>query len=94
MNQGRDAATGTYRSFAPQAPAHDDAAILRRLRRAYPHWAFLHDDRRSIWTALRGRDATIVRRDPTSLAAAVEAAQSRRPVVGISIRREQDRGQA
>ncbi|MEU6040482.1 hypothetical protein ABZ801_34265 [Actinomadura sp. NPDC047616] len=56
--------------------APDDMAMLWRLRRAYPHWAFLHDTRTSTWTALRGRDMTIVRRDPTSLWFAVDVAQS------------------
>jgi hypothetical protein len=56
--------------------APDAMTILWRLRRAYPHWAFLYDARTSTWTALRGRDVTIVRRDPTSLWFAVDTAQS------------------
>ncbi|MFI0447996.1 hypothetical protein [Actinomadura sp. 6N118] len=84
MNEPRDPRTGAYNLQKVEERPPDAVTILHRLRARFgPYgWAFLHDPGTSRWTALGPRGAEISRRDPTSLHAAVEAAQTRPPPTG------------
>lgn len=66
---------------AVQERLPDPATILGHLRKAFPHYAFLHDPHTGTWTALRGSAAagvTIRKHDALALRLAVTEAENRR----------------
>jgi hypothetical protein len=70
--RGDDRATVVVEERPPDA-----ATVLRGLRASFPYWAFLHDARAGVWTALWGTASggvTIVKRTPFALRLAVEEA--------------------
>ncbi|MFC0037286.1 hypothetical protein [Actinomadura rayongensis] len=45
----------------------DPGDWLARLRRDFPHWAFMYDPLASVWVAVRGRARIEVARNPEQL---------------------------
>lgn len=60
---------GFYVEETPPPPE----VILGRLRRSFPHWAFLHNPGSGEWTACRGKGVVIVRPDALTLRLSLEA---------------------